>query len=91
MDERVVIELITNMIYVTLFSSAPIMIAGLVTGVVISILQTAFSIQEQTLSFIPKIVVLSITAILFGNFMLRLLVDYTRDIFINYAVFTLGR
>lgn len=85
MDERTVIELMTNMIYVTLITSAPMMIAGLVVGVGVSIIQTAFSIQEQTLSFVPKIVALSLAGVFFGNWILRLLVDYSRDIFINYA------
>ena len=85
MDERVVIELMTNMVYVTLITSAPMMIAGLIVGVAVSIIQTAFSIQEQTLSFVPKIVALSLAGVFFGNWMLRLLVDYSRDIFINYA------
>ncbi len=85
MDERTVIELMTNMIYVTLITSAPMMLSGLVVGVGVSILQTAFSIQEQTLSFVPKIVALSLAGIVFGGWILRLLVDYSRDIFINYA------
>lgn len=85
MDERTVIELMTNMIYVTLITSAPMMLSGLIVGVGVSILQTAFSIQEQTLSFVPKIVALSLAGIVFGGWILRLLVDYSRDIFINYA------
>ncbi|HOD40869.1 MAG TPA: flagellar biosynthesis protein FliQ [Candidatus Wallbacteria bacterium] len=85
MDERTVIEIMTNMIYVTLLTSAPMMISGLVVGVAVSIFQTAFSIQEQTLSFVPKIVALSLAGVFFGNWMLRLLVDYSRDVFINFA------
>ncbi len=85
MDERTIIELMTGMIYVTLLTSAPMMLAGLIVGVAVSIIQTAFSIQEQTLSFIPKIIALSLAGVFFGGWILRLLVDYSRDIFINYA------
>ena len=85
MDERVIIELIVNSIYVTLIVSAPIILVSLIVGVFVSVLQTAFSIQEQTLSFVPKILAISLSCVVFGNWMLRFIVDYSKDIFINMA------
>jgi len=89
MDERAAIELMTNMIYITLLISSPMMIAGLVIGVAVSIIQTAFSVQEQTLSFVPKIIAVSLAGVFFGGWMLRFTVDYTKDIFINFVKYVI--
>jgi flagellar biosynthetic protein FliQ len=50
-------------------------------GLIISIIQTTTSIQEQTLTFVPKIVAIFITIILLGSWMIRVLVNYTNNIF----------
>lgn len=83
MDERQIIQLITNAIYVTLVVSSPIIVVSLVVGIFVSILQTAFSIQEQTLSFVPKILAISLSTLVLGNWMLMFIVDYCKDVFIN--------
>ncbi|SDF39265.1 flagellar biosynthesis protein FliQ [Sporolituus thermophilus] len=63
--------------------SAPMLGLGLLAGIIISIFQATTQIQEQTLSFIPKIIAVFAAIILFGPWMLSLMVDYTRQIFIN--------
>lgn len=87
MNELVFIQLISNTLYVTLMVSAPMVLVGLGVGIIVSIIQTAISIQEQTLSFVPKIIAMSLATMLLGNWMLRFMTDYTRDIFINMANF----
>ena len=65
-------------ILITLMISAPLLLAALVTGLIISIFQAATQINEQTLSFIPKLVVMFIMLILAGPWMLETMVDYIR-------------
>ena len=63
--------------------SAPMLGLGLLVGILVSIFQATTQIQEQTLSFIPKIIAIFAAILVFGPWMLNLLVDYTRAIFIN--------
>lgn len=62
-----------------LLISAPLMLAALVTGLLVSIFQAATQINETTLSFVPKLVVVFGTLLLAGPWMLDLLVDYLRQ------------
>ena len=70
-------------IKVGLMVSAPLLVAALVTGLIISILQAATQINEMTLSFIPKIIAVFIAIIIAGPWMLNLLLDYVRTLFTN--------
>lgn len=63
--------------------SAPMLGLGLLVGVLVSIFQATTQIQEQTLVFIPKIIAIFIAILVFGPWMLSLMVGYTREIFIN--------
>lgn len=65
-------------LYMTLLLAAPLLIAALVTGLVVSIFQAATQINEMTLSFIPKLVAIFATMVIAGPWMLSLLVDYMR-------------
>jgi flagellar biosynthetic protein FliQ len=66
---------------VTLMISAPLLLAALVTGLVVSIFQAATQINEMTLSFIPKLLVLFATLVLAGPWMLSVMLDYMRQMF----------
>ena len=68
-------------IEITLMLSAPLLLAALVIGLIISIFQAATQINEQTLSFIPKLVGIFLTLILAGPWMLQMMVDYIRRLF----------
>jgi len=61
--------------------SWPALLAGLVVGLIIGIFQAATSINEQTLSFIPKLVAIGLTAAVFGGWMINSLVDYTKILY----------
>jgi flagellar biosynthetic protein FliQ len=65
----------------TVIISAPLLGIALAVGLVIGILQAATSINEMTLSFIPKLAALAITIAIFGGWQITTLVDYTRSIF----------
>lgn len=81
MTPTTVIDLGRQAIEVTLMVSAPLFAAALVTGLIVSIFQAATQINEATLSFIPKLVVMFITLIVAGPWMLQLTVDYIRRLF----------
>jgi len=66
---------------ITLLIASPLLIVGLVTGLVIGAFQAATSINEQTLSFIPKLVATFATLVIAGPWMLKVLVSYTRELF----------
>ncbi|HEU4854041.1 MAG: EscS/YscS/HrcS family type III secretion system export apparatus protein [Nitrosomonadales bacterium SCN 54-20] len=65
---------------VTLMVSAPLLLAALVTGLLVSIFQAATQINEMTLSFIPKLVVLFAMLVFAGPWMLSVLLDYMRQV-----------
>jgi flagellar biosynthetic protein FliQ len=68
-------------LWVLALASAPILIPALITGVLLGMFQAATSINEATLSFVPKLVVVGICLALFGTAILMLLVDFTNEMF----------
>ena len=68
---------------VALMLAAPLLLAALVSGLLISLIQAATQVNEQTLSFIPKILAVATTGIIAGPWMLNLLLDYIRNVFTN--------
>jgi flagellar biosynthetic protein FliQ len=81
MNQGTVTHLSIQAMTLALKVSAPFLLAGLAVGLVVSIIQAATSIQEQTLSFIPKIVVTGIVIAVGGPWMMDQLVGYTRQLF----------
>ncbi|MCC6951179.1 MAG: flagellar biosynthesis protein FliQ [Phycisphaerales bacterium] len=79
-DESAV-ELVREALIITLKIAAPILLAGLVVGLVVSLLQSVTSIQDQTLSFVPKIVVMVVAAALLIPWVAQRLVDYASELF----------
>ena len=67
--------------WVLALATAPILIPALVAGIILSMLQAATSINEQTLSFVPKLIVVAVCLALFGSAIMMLLADFTREIF----------
>jgi flagellar biosynthetic protein FliQ len=74
-------------ILVALLVTAPALLLGLVTGLIISVFQAVTQIQEPTLAFIPKIIVVALAIMLFGPFMLALLTDFMSRVFTNIPNF----
>ena len=81
MDPGFVLDIAVEAILVMVLVAAPVLGAALATGLLIGILQAATSIQEMTLSFIPKLAVMVVALVLFGEWQLALLVDYFEIIF----------
>jgi flagellar biosynthetic protein FliQ len=81
MDTATVIDLARQALWIIILVSAPLLAVALIVGVVIGIFQAATSINEMTLSFIPKILALALALTLFGNWQISTLIDYMRSIF----------
>lgn len=80
MYEDIVLGIAREALLTVILVSAPVMGAALITGLVISILQATTQIQEMTLVFVPKIVVVFLVVLIFGPWMLNLLVAFTHDL-----------
>ncbi len=83
MTPETVMTLGQQALTVTTLLAAPLLLSALVTGVVIGMLQAATQINEMTLSFVPKLLVLVATLFIAGHWMLALLTDYTRELFLR--------
>lgn len=81
MTPTTVVELGRQAIEVALLISAPLFIAALATGLIVSIFQAATQINESTLSFVPKLVVIFLTMILAGPWMITVITDYIRRLY----------
>jgi flagellar biosynthesis protein FliQ len=80
MGADTVVELSTQALELALRVALPLLLVGLVVGVVVSVFQAVTQIQEQTLSFIPKILALAGVLIVAGPWMLNQLLSYTTDL-----------
>jgi len=81
MTPEVVMNIGRQAIEMTLILSGPLLLAALAVGLVVSIFQAATQINEQTLSFIPKLLAMFLVLILAGPWMLQMMVDYIRRLF----------
>lgn len=82
MDDVMVVTIMRHALTTILLVAGPMLGMGLLVGLIISVFQATTQIQEQTLSFIPKIVVIFLTLVICGPWMLRTLVDFTSEIFL---------
>ncbi|MBQ1916928.1 MAG: flagellar biosynthesis protein FliQ [Lachnospiraceae bacterium] len=87
MTEAQVLDIMRDAFYNVIVCSAPMLLISLVVGLVISIFQTVTSIQEQTLTFVPKIISIFIALLIFGSFIMRTLVTYITDLWSNFNVY----
>ena len=83
MSGDLVIQLGQEALMVVLMVSAPMLGLGLTVGLMVSVFQATTSIQEQTLAFIPKIIAVFVAILIFGPWMLRIMVEFFSGIFVN--------
>lgn len=76
-----VIKIVHDALMTSMKISAPVLISSLVVGLFVSILQTTTSIQEQTLTFVPKLAAVFLSVIVFFAYMLNTARDYTMDLY----------
>jgi flagellar biosynthetic protein FliQ len=87
MPTDILIEALKNMLYISILLSLPVLGSALVVGLVIGLLQAVTSIQEQTLSFIPKLLAMVLVFVVLGSWMTRLLVNYSVELFAGLPAF----
>lgn len=83
MDQGTVVELAQRALMMVIYISAPMLGISLLVGLAISIFQATTQIQEQTLTFVPKILAVLGAVSLFGAWMLRIMIEYTQSIYMN--------
>lgn len=81
MDTAMVIDLGRQALWTAMLVCAPLLVVALAVGLIIGIIQAATSINESTLSFIPKLIALALALLAFGSWQLVTLIDFTRSIF----------
>ncbi len=81
MNEVTVLEVGSEALYIVLLTAGPIMMAGLAIGLIIALFQVLTSIQEMTLTFVPKILVIFLSIILFLPFMMNAVTEFGRSLF----------
>lgn len=81
MTDGAILDMARSAIVTILKVSAPVLIVSIVVGLIISIIQTTTSIQEQTITFVPKLFAIFIALLVFGSFMINTLREYTVALF----------
>ena len=82
-----VLDIASQAIYTIIVVSAPLLLVSLIIGLIISIFQTVTSIQEQTLTFVPKILAVFVGMMIFGSWILTQLTECITDLWSNFGVF----
>ena len=87
MTVEMVVDVMKEGLFVILKTAAPPLIVSLVIGLAISIFQTVTSIQEQTLTFVPKIVVIFLCLMVLGDWMLNNMITFMTDLWRNFSMY----
>lgn len=90
MNIDTVVQVASNALFLIIKVSLPILLVSLVIGLLVSIFQTVTSIQEQTLTFIPKIICVFLALMLFGHWMLNAMVEFMVTLYNNFALYVNG-
>lgn len=84
-DTASLLSLADRMLWVTALVAAPVLLASLAIGLVVGIIQAATSVNEQTLTFVPKLAVIALVLVVLGASMLGLIGDFMTEIFTRIA------
>ena len=87
MNEVIIIDIARQAVYLILKASAPMLLASLVVGLIVSILQTVTSIQEQTHTFVPKLIAVFVIMILAGSWILNSLKEFMVELISNFSYY----
>jgi len=88
MDDTSLLALADRMLWVTALVAAPVLLASLAVGLVVGIIQAATSVNEQTLTFVPKLAVIALVLVVLGASMITLIGDFMTEIFSQIAGIT---
>ncbi len=84
-EDAALLALADQTLWVTALIVGPVLVAALVVGLIVGIIQAATSVNEQTLTFVPKLAVVAVVFVLLGGTMMALLSDFLREIFAQVA------
>ncbi len=87
MDIATVTQIMSEGIYTTIITAAPLLLISLIVGLVISIFQTVTSIQEQTLTFVPKVLAIFVGMMVLGHWMLNTMVDFMTRLWSDFSLY----
>ena len=87
MTQEQVIDITRQALFLIIECAAPLLLISLVVGLVISSLQTITSIQEQTLTFVPKIIAVFIGMMIFGSWILTNITDFMQELWSNFSTY----
>lgn len=87
MTEGQVLDIARQALYTIILCSAPLLIISLVVGLVVSIFQTVTSIQEQTLTFVPKIICVFLGMMIFGSWILTNLTEFINTLWPDFSIY----
>ncbi len=87
MNAEVVLDIATEMIWTIITTSAPLLLISLIVGLIISIFQTVTSIQEQTLTFVPKILAIFLGIMLFGSWIMDGIIEFTKTLWSSFSLY----
>ncbi|MCI8327523.1 MAG: flagellar biosynthesis protein FliQ [Lachnospiraceae bacterium] len=82
-----VLDIASQAIYTIITVAAPLLLVSLIIGLIVSIFQTVTSIQEQTLTFVPKILAVFLGLMLFGSWMLTQLTEFITTLWSSFSVY----
>jgi flagellar biosynthetic protein FliQ len=86
MDELpILLSMADRMLWTAALIAAPVLLASLAVGLVVGLVQAATSVNEQTLTFVPKLAAIALVLVLFGASMMSLLSDFMQEIFMEIA------
>jgi flagellar biosynthetic protein FliQ len=88
MTPQMVMDLGKDAMLLVLLTAAPMLLASLLTGLLVSIFQAVTQIHEMTLTFVPKIIASFLVLVIFAPWMLRMLVDFTANLLMNLGMYT---
>jgi flagellar biosynthetic protein FliQ len=91
MDNTFVVEITNQAIKVTLMLAAPMLFGALVVGILVSLFQAVTQINEQTLSFIPKMLVIVMALVLLSPWMMDTITSFTRDLYVSIPSVVMGK
>lgn len=82
-----VVEIANNALFLIIEVSLPVLLVSLIVGLIISIFQTATSIQEQTLTFVPKIICVFLALAITGGWMMTQMVEFTTQLWSDFSLY----
>lgn len=87
MTQDTIVDIARETLWIIIKTSAPMLIVSLVVGLIISVFQTVTSIQEQTLTFVPKLLAIFIVIIISGSWIMNTIADYMIALYSNFSVY----